>query len=318
MSTIEETAESLVDQLVASGGWPEPRLCAAILAKGSEAVAPLRTVLHLDPAGGPESGAVDVAAWLLGDLRDPAAIPDLLNLLRLYDDDVVEAVRESLGRFGKEVIEPLLAIGRDPSLGWYPRSTAFDTAINAAGDDLPARAMIAEVMRDLLAEAARKGDSADDRDSDIATWMVYGLSNLADPLARELIDSAFQADLVDTSVIEPNDVDDLYRQGGAKSDTQEREPFLNWYERRYQEELESKQQLAEYEERQRQRREESKRVRASTPPAASRPMAPPMPMPTSPEPIRNTEWRPRRNDPCWCGSGKKYKNCHLRADKGQK
>ena len=21
-----------------------------------------------------------------------------------------------------------------------------------------------------------------------------------------------------------------------------------------------------------------------------------------------------RNDPCWCGSGKKYKNCHLRAD----
>jgi preprotein translocase subunit SecA len=21
-----------------------------------------------------------------------------------------------------------------------------------------------------------------------------------------------------------------------------------------------------------------------------------------------------RNDPCWCGSGKKYKNCHLRSD----
>ncbi|MGB9775531.1 MAG: SEC-C metal-binding domain-containing protein, partial [Anaerolineae bacterium] len=21
-----------------------------------------------------------------------------------------------------------------------------------------------------------------------------------------------------------------------------------------------------------------------------------------------------RNDPCWCGSGKKYKNCHLRQD----
>jgi SEC-C motif len=21
-----------------------------------------------------------------------------------------------------------------------------------------------------------------------------------------------------------------------------------------------------------------------------------------------------RNDPCWCGSGKKYKNCHLRED----
>ncbi|HEY89151.1 MAG TPA: hypothetical protein G4N98_05385 [Thermoflexia bacterium] len=26
---------------------------------------------------------------------------------------------------------------------------------------------------------------------------------------------------------------------------------------------------------------------------------------------------PGRNDPCWCGSGKKYKNCHLRADQRQ-
>ena len=24
--------------------------------------------------------------------------------------------------------------------------------------------------------------------------------------------------------------------------------------------------------------------------------------------------RPGRNDPCWCGSGKKYKKCHLEAD----
>ncbi|MFN2167392.1 MAG: SEC-C metal-binding domain-containing protein, partial [Anaerolineae bacterium] len=21
-----------------------------------------------------------------------------------------------------------------------------------------------------------------------------------------------------------------------------------------------------------------------------------------------------RNDPCWCGSGKKYKHCHMRSD----
>lgn len=26
------------------------------------------------------------------------------------------------------------------------------------------------------------------------------------------------------------------------------------------------------------------------------------------------EHKPGRNDPCWCGSGKKYKNCHMRAD----
>ena len=33
------------------------------------------------------------------------------------------------------------------------------------------------------------------------------------------------------------------------------------------------------------------------------------PSPTSPG------QRPGRNDPCWCGSGKKYKHCHLRQDR---
>lgn len=29
------------------------------------------------------------------------------------------------------------------------------------------------------------------------------------------------------------------------------------------------------------------------------------------------QWRLGRNDPCWCGSGKKYKHCHLEADRGR-
>lgn len=33
----------------------------------------------------------------------------------------------------------------------------------------------------------------------------------------------------------------------------------------------------------------------------------------APETVRREE-RPGRNDPCWCGSGKKYKKCHLAAD----
>jgi tetratricopeptide (TPR) repeat protein len=33
----------------------------------------------------------------------------------------------------------------------------------------------------------------------------------------------------------------------------------------------------------------------------------------APEPVRR-QARPGRNDPCWCGSGKKYKKCHLEAD----
>ncbi|MGC8780151.1 MAG: SEC-C metal-binding domain-containing protein, partial [Anaerolineae bacterium] len=34
------------------------------------------------------------------------------------------------------------------------------------------------------------------------------------------------------------------------------------------------------------------------------------------QPVRTSK-TPGRNDPCWCGSGKKYKHCHLRADQGR-
>ncbi len=30
--------------------------------------------------------------------------------------------------------------------------------------------------------------------------------------------------------------------------------------------------------------------------------------------VRKTDNKPKRNDPCWCGSGKKYKQCHMRED----
>ena len=32
------------------------------------------------------------------------------------------------------------------------------------------------------------------------------------------------------------------------------------------------------------------------------------------EPIRKVA-APGRNQPCWCDSGKKYKHCHLKADR---
>ena len=30
--------------------------------------------------------------------------------------------------------------------------------------------------------------------------------------------------------------------------------------------------------------------------------------------VRKSNQRPGRNKPCWCGSGKKYKHCHMRED----
>jgi hypothetical protein len=35
------------------------------------------------------------------------------------------------------------------------------------------------------------------------------------------------------------------------------------------------------------------------------------------EPFERAEPKPGRNEPCWCGSGKKYKKCHLDSDEGR-
>ena len=40
------------------------------------------------------------------------------------------------------------------------------------------------------------------------------------------------------------------------------------------------------------------------------------PTPAPQQPVRR-QHLPGRNDPCWCGSGKKYKNCHLRSDESK-
>jgi len=34
-------------------------------------------------------------------------------------------------------------------------------------------------------------------------------------------------------------------------------------------------------------------------------------------PIEHQHPKLGRNEPCWCGSGKKYKKCHLEADEGR-
>ena len=39
--------------------------------------------------------------------------------------------------------------------------------------------------------------------------------------------------------------------------------------------------------------------------------------PEQPQTVRKSGPQVGRNDPCWCGSGKKYKHCHMQADQKQ-
>ena len=55
-------------------------------------------------------------------------------------------------------------------------------------------------------------------------------------------------------------------------------------------------------------------ARTSAAPRASQPNAQPVP---KAETVRRDKPKVGRNDPCWCGSGKKYKSCHQKADSAE-
>lgn len=56
-------------------------------------------------------------------------------------------------------------------------------------------------------------------------------------------------------------------------------------------------------------------------PVKDPPEMPDLPLPRVLDQGRRPRWtgqRLGRNDPCWCGSGKKYKHCHMRSDRGKR
>ncbi|HEX3448039.1 MAG TPA: SEC-C domain-containing protein [Isosphaeraceae bacterium] len=134
-------------------------------------------------------------------------------------------------------------------------------------------------------------------------FVVGAMAIIADPAARDTIMTAFREGLVDESTTSKKRVDEHYAE--AEEPIDEGEVEWNW--------LDSYR--ADYEE-----------MGHSAPPAHVPRTKyryedrydegePPPDIPAI-APIRNTQPKLGRNDPCWCGSGKKFKKCHLGKDGG--
>jgi hypothetical protein len=160
-------------------------------------------------------------------------------------------------------------------------------------------------------DTSTTGDEEDfDVETDIAeevAFVVGALAIVADPAAHDTIITAFREGLVDESITSKKRVDQGYAE--AAEFTHEGKTDWNWldsYREDYEYYLEA--------------------IGPSTPPAQG-PRAkyryedrydegePPPDIPAI-APIRNTQPKLGRNDPCWCGSGKKFKKCHLGKDGG--
>ena len=109
----------------------------------------------------------------------------------------------------------------------------------------------------------------------------------------------------DDNVVDLEVVEETYNQGGETY-----EPAAPWFEE-YSERF-----LAEQSDRERMARTPLVQFpsRTSYPSfSPARDEAPPARVQPA-EPFRYTAAKIGRNDPCWCGSGKKYKRCHLGKD----
>ncbi len=295
------TARALVEEMVAAGEWPTPQLLEDILGQGESAVEPLREVIRRDAHGWPDEAPLCFAIDLLGSLGAVEAIPDLVDLFRRYDNETLQSASATLGLFGATAVDAMLPLVRDTSLDWYQRSEASTAAILAASDDPELRERVAAALRDILAtDVARASELVED-EQEWAASLVTDLTHLADPKARDLIRAAFDAGAVAPGMIDRDDVDYYYNRGEEEVPRPKPRAWLEEYRELYAEEMEGR--AAQHEH----------------PP--SQPLAIPDPdefydEPRQ-EPIQHVGPKIGRNDPCWCGSGKKYKNCHMELDREQ-
>jgi hypothetical protein len=377
-------ARGLVSQMVAAGEWPEPALAEQILAAGDAAVEPLREVLKTRPLGWPTEAPIVHAAGLLGMLRPPSALPDLIDLARFYKSETGRVAADAIATYGPAGFDTLLELIGDPSITGYHRTYFIDAAKHAAGDDPIQRARLAELLRQVftrvvgelketlalerellnaeneeedgeddvdflgevndeihvddpemvddeeLAEPAGKvvedpgteeamqpGDDDEleanrrmDAENEIHPYeslslLACDLCDLADPLARDMIQSAFDEDLIDEGIVGRKTAWEIYDRGGETY--QPNAPWLEEYSASYLEEQSDRERMARTPQVQfpsRTSYPSFSPARNVAPPALIQPVGP----------FRHTAPKIGRNDPCWCGSGKKYKRCHLGKD----
>jgi hypothetical protein len=313
---MSDTARELVERLVAAGEWPEPQLLEDILAHGEAAVEPLREVVRHEVHGWPEEAPLCFAIDLLGGLGAVVAVPDLVALFSRHDNETLQSASTTLGCFGEAAFEALLGIVREPSRSTFQRAEAITGALLAAAGSPELRGRVAAALREVLADYVARAADLTDEESEMASFIVADLSQLADPHARETIDAAFKADIVDRFIIRPEDVDHNYRREREEIPRPEPRAWLEEYKELHQEEMAAREELAgskevdedwdEDDEWEEDEAWEEDAGRWAEPPPAG---------PSKPLPFERSGPRIGRNDPCWCGSGKKYKNCHLAQDR---
>jgi hypothetical protein len=249
----------------------------------------------------------DAAAFAA--LDNPARKARLAEVLHPILEDTIAKAREELKQVGWLKKHP-------PDEDFGDEEEEFD----GADDDDDAISDIAHDEEDALDSKAfeNSGPDTDDVDEDFdddldvdsevetfiaedVAFVVGALATIADPVAHDAIMTAFREGLVDESTTSKKRVDKHYAEAEEPIDAEAIE--WNWLDS-YRADYDEMAQAAPPAQLPRTKYRYEDRYDEGEPPADVPATAP----------IRNTQAKLGRNDPCWCGSGKKFKKCHLGKD----
>ena len=303
----------LVKAMVQSNEHPDGALLREILNRKGEAVPYLRQALRDDIE---VTYVSDFATQLLANLKlngvneADEAVPDIVDIFRRIDDDFLDFLASYLSVFGTRAAHELLAVIDEGKLNWLQQTSAYNAAIAAADSSDEVRADIASRVRNKLIGYIAREEADDDNllDEPYVASLICDLMELRDQSSLPLMQQAFALGLADESVVGEAYV--------SKEMATPREPTRWTFDADW---------LSKHE--------------LSLLNAVHKPVVTPDPSnnnfsldemvvmrklrdllsgrPALSSPTRTpftAEKKPSRNDPCWCGSGKKYKHCHLRED----
>jgi uncharacterized protein YecA (UPF0149 family) len=259
------------------------------------------------------------AGLLLCACREPAALPVFGRVFRDPErDNMPEWFTFDLpAAYGPAAIPMILALMNDDDAYAYARSTAMAMLVVVAQGHPGERERIVAAFRSLLPALAEDGTlPSGTPDWEHWTWIALSLADLKDEESQPQILALYRAGLIDETVMgdeqqyldyfsqerdqQPRHYDVLaVYQGLHKQAAREAEWEAKAAEERERTRLHLEQVRVAAERAERERLARERAVRASRSTA------------------RSASVRPKigRNDPCWCGSGKKYKHCHWRQDR---
>jgi hypothetical protein len=255
----------------------------------------------------PKSNGHFFALFLLISLRAKEAWPDILETLKLpgdapfllYGDAIHEAIPQAVPVLAADRIDEIVSAIRDVNVNEYVRWALISGLANCVVEGRRSREEIVGVLCGLLKECVAE------KSPENVLALTLTLHDLCPREAKEDLERAFDEDLLYEGEISREEILDAIELG--------EEPALEKLKREYRPIVDVVETLGSWAAFQPDRRRppytpvEAPRVTA--PPLVE----PPLAEPTILHPIRHSEPHVGRNDPCPCGSGKKFKKCCARS-----